>query len=44
LFIEQGNERSRMKFNQFDELLNHQIDGQKIFDIATEIQPFFRCF
>jgi hypothetical protein len=43
-FIEQGNENSLRDFNNVNELLEYKIDNQKISDIVTLIQPFFRCF
>jgi hypothetical protein len=43
-FIEQYNEESLRYFNSIQELLDFSIEGDKIKDIVTIIQPFFRCF
>jgi hypothetical protein len=43
-FVEQYNAQSAVDFNIIQELLEYTIDGKKIKDIVTIIQPFFRCF
>ena len=44
VFNEAYNEASQKFFDNVDELLNHQIGDERIRDIVTLIQPFFRCF
>jgi hypothetical protein len=43
-FLEQHNEESFIDFNDIHELLEYSIENNKIKDIVTEIEPFFRCF
>ena len=43
-FTEQYNDESQKDFNSIQELLDFSIEGNKIKDIVTIIQPFFRCF
>ena len=43
-FYEAYNEASERTFDSIEELLTHKIDGERICDIVTLIQPFFRCF
>ena len=44
MFYEAYNEASQKTFDSIEELLNHQIGSERISDIVTFIQPFFRCF
>lgn len=43
-FMEVGNEASEVIFNKVNELLEYKIENQKIRDIITCIEPYFRCF
>ncbi|MEI3336718.1 MAG: hypothetical protein V8R02_04535 [Clostridium sp.] len=42
--MEIGNEESEKVFDKVDELLEYEIDGQKIRNIIKYIKPYFRCF
>jgi hypothetical protein len=43
-YIEFENMNSLSVFNNINELLEFEIDGERIKDIATKIKPFFRTF
>jgi len=43
-FGEEYNEESYKDFDSIDALLEYEVEGEKIRDIVTLIQPFFRCF
>ena len=43
-FVECDNNCSETTFNNVEDLLEHKINGKKLCDIVTQIQPFFRCF
>ena len=44
VFNEAYNEASQEFFDSVEEVLFHKIDSERIGDIVTSIQPFFRCF
>lgn len=43
-FIKIGDEFSEKFFDNIDSFLEYKIDETKIKDIATVIEPYFRCF
>lgn len=44
IFIKIGDDSTIREFKNTDELIDYKIEGKKIKDIVTEIQPYFRCF
>lgn len=42
--IEIGHRKSEKVFCEINELLDHKIEDQRVRDIITIIEPYFRCF